>query len=210
MKMTCLLLLLIILALTACGTSGGDAVGQSLVEQAAAEATAIIQQAQATALLLQAQAQATAVMAQVEIKRATSTPSAIEAVTQTEGSSNLISTATLTTPGSLTPSVVPPQTVEIIRVGFAAEGGLIIIQFKAPPEVTEQWWQGSVSVVDETNGEEYREIPVMPTIGPLISKPRLAGQAGYVMLVNQPPGLKSGALVTVVLGNYTFEHILVE
>jgi hypothetical protein len=100
--------------------------------------------------------------------------------------------------------------VEIVRVGFAAEGALIIIQFKAPYKVAEHWWQGSVYLVDEASGEEYREIPVMPVIGPLISKPRMDGQVGNVMLVNQPHALKSGALVTIVMGDYKFEHILVE
>jgi hypothetical protein len=210
MRIIHLLMLMLPLALSACRTPAGEAVGQSLVEQAAVEATAIVQQAQATAMVLQAQAQATVVMAQVEAIRATSTPNAIEPATPTELSSTQISTVMSTTPRSLTPTPVSTQMVEVVRVGFAAEGGLIIVQFKAPPEVAEKWWQGSLYVVDEASGEEYREIPVMPVIGPLISKPQVAGQIGNVILVNQPPGLKSGALVTVILGNYTFEHILIE
>jgi hypothetical protein len=210
MRILHLLMLLLALALTACGTPADGAVEQSLVEQAAAEATAIVQRAQATALLLQAQAQATAVMAQVEAIRATSTPGVVEPAMPTDLSTTSIVTATSSTSRSLASMAKATQSVEIVRVGFAVDGGLIVIQFKAPPEVAEKWWQGSVKVIDEASGEEYREIPVMPKIGPLISKPRLAGQVGNVMLVNQPPGLKSGALVTVVLGDYTFEHILVE
>jgi hypothetical protein len=102
------------------------------------------------------------------------------------------------------------QQVEIVRVGFAGEGGFIIIQFKAPAEVAERWWQGDFLVVDEETETEYKEVPVMPKIGPLISKPKLAGQVGYVMLVNTPPGLSTGARVTVMLGDYRFEHVVVE
>jgi hypothetical protein len=36
------------------------------------------------------------------------------------------------------------------------------------------------------------------------------GQVGYVMLVNAPVPLGSGSLVTVNLGEYTFEHIPVQ
>ncbi len=50
----------------------------------------------------------------------------------------------------------------------------------------------------------------MPKIGPLIGRPKVAGQAGYVMLMNAPPYLQPGALVTVVLGAHEFEHVPVQ
>ncbi|OGO28262.1 MAG: hypothetical protein A2136_00310 [Chloroflexi bacterium RBG_16_54_11] len=209
MKKT-LLMPLLVLLLTACMPPASDAADQGLVEQAAAEATAILKQAQATALLIQAQAEATAIMAQAGAQKPTSTPHISKPVLSAGGSSTPIATATISElkiPASTTEQA---QNVEVERVGFAADGGLIIIQFKAPSEVADKWWQGSVSVVDEASGVEYREIPVMPKIGPLISRPQITGQIGNVMLVNQPPGLKVGALVTVILGNYTFEHIQVQ
>ena len=103
-----------------------------------------------------------------------------------------------------------PIPVEILSVGFAGEGGMIMIRFQASPEEAEKWWQGSVTVTDEGNGAVYDEIPVMPKIGPLIGRPKVAGQPGYVMLVNTPPWLRPGAMVTVVLGAHTFEHVPVQ
>jgi hypothetical protein len=99
------------------------------------------------------------------------------------------------------------QQVEVLGVGFAAEAALIMVRFKAPPKIAEQWWQGRVSVIDEATGKVYNEIPVTPLIGPLIGRPKIAGQSGYVMLVNAPPGIQPGSTVTVVLGNYQQEHV---
>jgi hypothetical protein len=76
--------------------------------------------------------------------------------------------------------------------------------------VAAKWWPGNVSVTDEATGTVYNEIPVMPKIGPLIGRPKLEGQMGYVMLVHNPPALKPGAVVTAKLGEYTFEHVPVE
>lgn len=87
---------------------------------------------------------------------------------------------------------------------------MIMVRFQAPPEEAEKWWPGTVSVTDEGNGAVYDEIPVMPKIGPLIGRPKRAGQAGYVMLTNAPPYLQAGALVTVVLGAHEFEHVPVQ
>jgi hypothetical protein len=65
-------------------------------------------------------------------------------------------------------------------------------------------------VTDQATQAVYDEIPVMPKIGPLIGKPKQEGQIGYVMLVNEPPWLRPGATVTVVLGKHTFEDVPVE
>lgn len=108
---------------------------------------------------------------------------------------------------SPTPAAVP---VQVLSVGFAGDAGMIMVRFLAPPDEAEKWWQGSVSVTDEGNGAVYNEIPVMPKIGPLIGRPKIEGQAGYVMLVNTLPWLRPGATVTVVLGAYIFEHIPVQ
>ena len=178
--------------------------GADLLDSAAAEATAIIQQAQATALVLQAQAQATALVSQAGA--AATAPSA--------AAPSLTPSLALSMPDlGATPVSSPtpgPSTVKVLSVGFAAEGAMIMVRFLAPPSEAEKWWPGNVSVVDEASGTVYNEIPVMPTIGPLIARPKVEGQQGYVMLVNPPPGLRTGALVTVVLGAHRFEHLPVQ
>jgi hypothetical protein len=201
--------MLFTLALAACSAPASNAASSDLLDQAAAEATAIVGQAQATALVLQAHAQATAVMAQVETFGPAATPTAARAVALRTEDLATTTPEPLDDDGeALEPT--PLQTVELLSVGFAGEGGMIHVQFLAPPEAATKWWQGSVVVTDEATGAIYNEIPVMPKIGPLIGRPKRDGQIGYVMLVNAPPGLRSGARVTVALGNYTFEHIPVE
>ena len=49
----------------------------------------------------------------------------------------------------------------------------------------------------------------MPKVGPLIGKPMREGQPGYVMFVNGPVPLQPGATVTVKLGNYIEEGLIV-
>ena len=95
-------------------------------------------------------------------------------------------------------------------VGIAADGGYIAVYFKAPPEVAGGWWQGSIYVLDEGTGILYAEIPVMPVVGPLIGKPKEAGQEGYCMLTNTGGAIRPGSVVTVVLGSYKREHITVQ
>jgi len=202
-----LLLVVAIIALGACTSQAGSLVSQDPLAQAAAEATTLVQQAQATALLLKAQAQATAVMQQAELYSSTPMPEPTVRILVSQESAE---------GNQPTPSEEPTeqgeveQVIEVLSVGFAAENGFIIVRFIAPPKEAEKWWQGSVIVIDEGNGAQYNEIPVMPKIGPLIGRPKQYGQIGYVMLVNTPPYLQPGARVTVKLGNYTFEHLTVQ
>jgi len=202
--------MLLCLAPAACRSQASSTAQQpNLLDQAAAEATAIVQQAEATALMLEARAKATAVMAQAEATRQAPTP-APTLVVQVDPRD--LATTTPTADSSQDGLVRPTpqeQTVEVTRVGFAAAGGMIQVQFHAPPDVAAKWWQGSVSVTDEATGAVYNEIPVMPRIGPLIGRPKQPGQLGYVMLMHTPPGLKPGSQVTVLLGKYEFKHISV-
>jgi hypothetical protein len=204
-------LLLLSLISVACGAQGSHATASppDVLDEAAAQATAIVRQAQATALVLQAQAQATAVMAQAINFNPSPTPAptlVMPVPAADQPSASPIPTAL----SEAKPAETAPQTVEVLRVGFAGEGGMIHILFRAHPKEAEKWWQGSVSVTDETSGAIYNEIPVMPKIGPLIGRPKREGQLGYVMLTNTPPYLQPGAVVTVKLGNYTFEHVQVQ
>jgi hypothetical protein len=179
------------------------------VAKAAVEATLIVQRAQATALMLQAQAMATAMVERASTAAIPPSPSSTSLVAAQVSSAVRETPVTPSTPAVSTPEATDENPVEVVAVGFAAEGGFIEVKFHAPPEVAERWWQGSIAVIDEGTGTTYNEVPVMPRIGPLIGRPKREGQLGYAMLVNVPPGLRPGALVTVVLGDYRFEHVSV-
>ena len=99
--------------------------------------------------------------------------------------------------------------VQLINVAFAADGGYLIVNFKAPPRLAVLWQPGELHVVDQATGAKYDNIPFMPKIGRLIGRPVQDGQPGYVMLENRPP-LKPGAKVTVVLDAFTKTDVIVE
>jgi hypothetical protein len=221
------MLVILVLALlpAVAAACGGDSAGQEEaapppavntsapvvdpMAQAAAEATAIVQQAQATALVMQAEAQAAAM-----IEEASGPEQAGDGGEQPPGQEITPAEATATPPagGQGSPSATATRkepSVEIISVGFAGEGGFIHVQFMATPSLARRWNQGLVSVTDEETGIEYTEIPIMPVVGALIGKPLHEGQPGYVMLVNAPVPLKAGARVTVKLGDYIEEGLIV-
>ena len=167
------------------------------LEGAAAEATAIIQRAEATAVVLKAQAAATALIEQAGNAPSTPVPATAAPPIPVSPASEPLATAEPVT-----------QAVELLGVGYAADGALLVVQFKASPqEARRTMRQGTISVTDEASGALYNEVPNMPIIGPLIGHPARADQPGYAMLVNTPPGLPPGSLVTVVLGNFKQEHV---
>ncbi|MFN8597630.1 MAG: hypothetical protein U0559_15785 [Anaerolineae bacterium] len=164
--------------------------------QAALEATAIVRRAEATAIVQRAQATADALVAPI-------------VPTATASAAN---PAPIETPGPTAlpqPTANTPPAISVSSVGFGAKGAYIHVQFMASVKAARGWQQGSVTVIDEATGTEFREIPVLPIIGPLISRPIRDGLGGYVMLVHAPPILKPGSLVTVKLGDYVQEHIAV-
>jgi hypothetical protein len=192
-----------------------------LVDQAAAEATAIIQSARATALLEQARAQAAALLQPAQ------TGAPLPAVSATLEPPAAASQAV----AAVSPQAAPPAApgysiptdivlpvepiarqgeVQLLSVTFAADGGFIMVNFIVPPSLASELYQGRLSVTDEATGEVYDAIPVMPVIGPLIGRPIQEGQRGYVMLINRAPQLKPGALATVVIVDARFEHIPVQ
>jgi hypothetical protein len=189
-----------------------------LAAQAAAEATAIIQQAQATALMLQAQTEATAL---VQGALAQSAPGQGDGAAPAAAAR--IQPVLTPTPGPQaeeepaddiaveTPEVSAGTgltgTVELLGVGFGAEGGFIVVNYLAPPKAAQAFWPGVLFVTDEATGTVFEEVPVMPVIGPLIARPIQQGQPGYVMLVHVPATLRSGSMVTVDLAGYKFEHV---
>ncbi len=184
-------------ALSACGPSE-TATGQGQINSAAGTATALIQDAQSTVIVLKVQAMATAL---VETLNAPRPGDSSGASVEMEA----------TPPATLVPSSqVTPGNVEIVAVTTAAEGAYIMVEFRAPMRLVESWYQGRISVTDESSAAVYAEIPSVGTIGPLIGRPRVDGQLGYVMLVNAPVPLSPGALVTVALGEFKQEHLVVQ
>jgi hypothetical protein len=174
------------------------------MERAAAEATTLVQNARATALILEAQAQATALIA------GASGTQALPASTNALPVQTALPATVSDTPLPATATVSATLTVQVTGVGLAGEGGFVMVNFLAPPEVATTWYQGAVWVEDEATGQLYSEIGVLPVVGPLFGRPVEPGQPGYVMLVNAPNPLAPGAVVTVVLGDYTFQHVPVQ
>ena len=103
-----------------------------------------------------------------------------------------------------------PDGVSFRGIGFAADGDYIMVRFAAPQSQSQLWQQDYIYVVDEGTRGVYKDIPVAPVVGPLIGRPAQDGQIGYVMLFNYYKGIKNGSKVSVVLGNYKREHIVVE
>jgi hypothetical protein len=210
-----LAVLALVVMATMVGCSGGSSPGGTVtapvaqlgqqptddpLSAAAAQATAIIQRAQATALVLQAEAEATALVQRAGLSSTRSLPT-----------SDVGADARPSPVAEPTSAAGPTRGtgIEVVGVGFAGEGAYIHVTFRAPVGIARRWQQGMISVTHEDTGTVYAAIPVMPKIGPLIGKPMREGQLGYVMLVNGPMPLKAGEQVTVVLGNYTEEHVLV-
>ncbi len=102
-----------------------------------------------------------------------------------------------------------PNGVTFHSVGFAADKAYIMVQFSAPLEQSSRWQQGYIYVVDEETLKVYKEVPVMPVVGPLIGRPNKEGQVGYVMLINHGYGIKPGSVVSVVIGDYKREHYVI-
>ena len=180
----------------------------------------MIQRAEATVLVMQARAQATALVQGA----AAAGPTPVPATQPPAPSATPLplpgSTAQQAT-GVASPSPprageatsteeAGPAAVELVGVSIGTESGLILVQFRAPRRVADKWRQGMVYVVDEATGALYNGIPVMPIVGPLFARPLNAGQIGYVMFSNIAPGLRQGAMVTVVLGEFKQEHVVVK
>jgi hypothetical protein len=218
MKFSWRALQLYIIMILTCSIASGCAQGErvsptpDIRQAAAAQATAIVVQAEATALIMQAQTRAA-----VLLTPASSTQTVIQPGPTAVKSPPVENPGVLTSiPSPAASSAATPEPdghltrVVIVKVSISSETSMITIQFRAPYEMTRPWNQGNIYVQDETDNTLYNEVPVLPIIGPLINRPRQDWQYGYIMLTNTPPGLKTGALVTVVLGVFKQEHVLVE
>lgn len=99
--------------------------------------------------------------------------------------------------------------VSVLSVGYAAEGGYLVVNLTAPPRLAMLWQPSEFSITDESTGAVYDNVPLMPKVGFLIGRPATEGQIGYVMLENKPY-LKPGSRVTVRVGGVVKEHMLTQ
>jgi hypothetical protein len=187
----------------------GPASSHLVFSTAATEATAIVRQAWATALLREAVVTGTPRPgATGSLPGAGLTPP--PTVVSSQRTPGFPAAAASSAPGAVETVPVASSTPEVLGVTLAIEDKYITILFDAPPKVAQEWGQGRVSVVDEATGTVYSEIPIIPNAGPLIAVPLEDWQVGHVALVNAPIPLSTGALVTVVLGEYRFEHLTIQ
>ena len=189
--------------------------------KAAAEATALIQSAEATAIVMKAQAMATTLVQNASVPGSTSIPAiptptpGLAPVATLKPQTAQVTDMTLPTPtradlATVTSLADEPQ-VQLVGVTIAPETGFIVVRFRAPPSVAQKWQQGMVYVIDEATNTQYSAIPIAPLIGALFGRPKYEGQIGYVMFINTPPpGLGAGSVVTVVLGDFRQEHVIVQ
>jgi hypothetical protein len=108
----------------------------------------------------------------------------------------------------LTETEPDPDGATLMSVSFGAEGAYIDVSYKAPPALAKYWTQGDIFVVNEKTGVIYRDTVLMPVVGWLFQRPVDPDQMASVMLVNR--GLKTGDLVTAVMGKYKRLHIKVQ
>ncbi|MGE5140671.1 MAG: hypothetical protein ACM3JD_14480 [Rudaea sp.] len=215
MKGTGALLSLTLVLLVIYGCSAAAPVAeQSPQEKAAAEATVIVQQAEATAIVLRAQGTAQALIAGARAPTPTVVAQAVTGVSAPMEQAGGAMTEEPSPAATLTPQAAATGTaggkVVLGQVGFGADGGFIVVNFTAPPQIAHAWIQGMMYVVDEATGYKYSEIPVIPVVGPMFAKPKEDGQSGYVMFVNTNGTLRPGAVVTVVLGDFKQEHVVAQ
>ncbi len=118
--------------------------------------------------------------------------------------------ANITADAKLTRVEPDPAGVELLSVSLGSMDQLISVSYVAPVAVAQGWLEGAIYVVDEASGHLYNQVPVAPVIGPLFARPKEDGQGGYCMLSNYDGLVRSGSVVTVVLGSYRREHVKVQ
>jgi hypothetical protein len=104
----------------------------------------------------------------------------------------------------LTENEPDPDGAQFFSISIGANDEMIGVNYTAPPQLAQKWIQGDIFVVNEKNGQIFRDTVIVPVVGWLFQRPVLAGQHAAVMLVNN--GLKKGDTVTVVLGKYKRLH----
>ncbi len=172
------------------------------------EATAIIERAEATAIVARAQATASALAQGAGTTALPATPPPSTAAAYPAPAASVSPTPSFTVVAGPAATSSRPQ-VEVLGVTLAGEGGFIEVVFTAMPQISAQWVAGTVRVIDEETGAVYDELVTLPSVGLLFARPNRPGQPGYVMLTNVNHGVHPGSIVTVVLGGYRKEHVVV-
>jgi hypothetical protein len=187
------------------GETGQSRAGE-IEARAAAEATAIIQRAKATALIFNAQATAAALVSRLPAQQSPA-PGETSSTLKIPVQNPVIKTPI---PAISPASTLDASQVQILGVSLGEQAGLIQVRFKAPPVLARKWQQGDMYVIAEASGAAYKEVPNLPLIGMLIAHPNQPGQIGFVMLVNAPHPLHPGDAVTIILGNFKQEHVIIK
>ncbi len=198
--------LIFLVSLAGCATKNSPTDALSANSQAANQATALIQNAEATALMSKAQVQATSILLTANAPANTPPPSPVPVNPDQVLTPN--SSQTIVQP--IPTNKVVDESIKLFGVHIGGDGGFIAVEFSAPPAVAAKWYDGTVYVIDESSGIIYKDIPVMEVIGPLFAKPKLPGQGGYVMFYNTNNAIKPGSVLTVVLGDFKQEHVIVQ
>jgi|WetSurMetagenome_2_1015567.scaffolds.fasta_scaffold160986_1 hypothetical protein len=107
----------------------------------------------------------------------------------------------------LTETEPDPDGAELLSVTLGGNDEMIGVNYTSPPQLAQRWIQGDVFVVNEANNRVYRDTVLMPVVGWLFQRPAQYGQIASVMLINN--GLKKGDQLTVVLGKYRRQHIII-
>jgi hypothetical protein len=208
---------LLVALLASCGATPASG-GGGLVAAAELTATAMLESARATVVIEAAISRATLLAemnqdaVQTAIALGTPVPASAEAVVASTAlpADNGLPTVAPTLPLTGTAEGLGNGTIQVLGVGFAADGQFINVQFTGPPQLVSPLNQLNCYVQDEATGTIYNSVPVMPVVGPLLGRPARDGQIGYVMFLNVDLGMKAGDTVTVVLGDVREEHVVVQ
>jgi hypothetical protein len=92
-----------------------------------------------------------------------------------------------------------------ITVSLAGDGDLIYVAFKVDPLMKRP---GQISIQDEETGKILRPA-VVPKIGMLVSNRKRPGTSGYCIINNTNYDIKPGSRVTVTIGEYRKENLVV-
>jgi hypothetical protein len=191
--------------LAGCAAATSHATGSTLREQAAKEATAIVERAEATALVLRAEATARA-LTHVE----TQTPPAMTDATLPQPSLSAQAIPARPTEQVPAPSSEAGQeslAVEVVSIQVASQSGFLVLQYKADPTFVGKLSPTQFYLRDEATGTEYRDIPTLPSMGLMFGRPQRAGQIATVLFSNVG-NLQPGATMTVVIGSIKHEHVV--
>ena len=99
----------------------------------------------------------------------------------------------------------PPSLTEDVTIRLSGAGDLIDARFKTTSETLEP---GPIYLKDEATGKIATLVSV-PRIGRLISRKTKLNNFSYGLFINPQDSIKAGSLVTLVVGCFKKEHVIV-